>query len=165
MRIAVASAGALFLLGFAGAASAQWMFCDDRIVVTVDGSTVHVEHIGALYNCCPDGFAYDVNVEPGRIDIFEHEILSIPCTCLCCIDLGVDILDVPAGDYTLYFSWLEYDTGQWEVRTREITVPEVGQGNTSQVGPTSRSPCYEPGTPVDPEQKETTWGRMKALYK
>jgi len=166
--------GGLALLAcllLAGAASAQWMECDDTVYTEIDGNSLTVHHHGALYNCCPDPFSYAVVQEDNQILVTETEILSNPCFCICCFDLSVTIEDLAPGTYDLVFTWYDYESSEWLEVVLNVVVPDMGQPWAPVVASTYLSDCYHEPTavPDDPGNaappKLRTWGLIKALYR
>ncbi|MBD3235475.1 MAG: hypothetical protein GF330_02085 [Candidatus Eisenbacteria bacterium] len=163
----------LVLLFSAATASAQYVWCydADEIYAEVEGSTVTVFHDAALYNCCPDPFAYTVICEGDTILIEEIEVLTEPCYCVCCHNLWMMLEDVAAGDYLLQFSWYDYEGFEYVQRELEIHVPDIGQGGLFAEGPVAVPGCVEssgvPDTgPTDePDSSIVSWGTIKLLYR
>jgi hypothetical protein len=130
--------------------------CTDNFIVEIAGGEVTLYHLGAFYNCCPE-FAYDVALEGGEIRIQETEVEAL-CDCLCCLDLQVEIAEVPAGAYTLLFSWLDTEEGAWREWSTQIVVPAAGQIGPPQVMSFSDSGCLTVGTRTE------SWGAIKRRY-
>ena len=151
----------LALLTITGAAWAQPL-CTDDFIVHVEGSLVTITHKGAFYNCCPE-FEYDVMLEEDLMVVHEVETHQ-GCFCVCCIDLSVEIEDVPPGEYVLEFHWYDYEAAEWLVWIDTVIVPDVGQGSVvPYVFQHDRSGCYTsvPGE----EEHSSTWGAIKTLYR
>ena len=70
-----------------------------------DGSGVlAINHENAGFNCCPDKFLIDVNLEGNTITITESETLDQGgCDCLCLFDLEFWVVNLPPGEYHLVF--------------------------------------------------------------
>jgi hypothetical protein len=157
----------------AAPATGQFLWCwdADHIQTRVGGSTVTVDHQGAVYNCCPDDFDFTVAQHGNVIDVVETEILSIPCFCLCCYNLSVNIDNVAAGDYTLNFYWYDYEGSRWRVWSLLVIVPDVGQAGAPAVALVTASDCLEAsavpdsGTPPASEPEDSTWGAIKSVFR
>jgi hypothetical protein len=154
------------------ACAEEYLWCEhaDQIWGEVHGSTVTIHHDAALYNCCPDRFDYSVDYIPGfQIYVLELEILSEPCDCNCCYDLSIDIADVAPGEYQVWFEWWDYETAHGQIGGFQIVVPDIGQSGDAQLGHSSNTGCLEetsvPEDPAEPENAESTWGAVKALYR
>lgn len=153
-------------------ATAQMWWCEysDDIYATVDGSSLTIHHDAALYNCCPEDIVFDVQEYGFFIEIEEHEILDIPCPCMCCYELTVDILNLWPGDYTIVFGGQDYETG-WQTQYLYATVHDEGQGGSSLPGGRTVSDCIEDPTAVPdpedlpPEPPAKSWGSIKACYR
>ncbi len=166
-----AQVAALLFLGGTSVHAQWWCYDGDVVRADVEGSTVTVFHDAALYNCCPDAFEYAVTQNGNQILVEEAEILTVGCLCLCCYDLSVVIEDVAPGDYLIVFRWDDYETGQWQERIVEITVPDVGQGGDAAVAGVFGLTCLDEPTAVpeddDPEgetSQKKSWGEIKADY-
>jgi hypothetical protein len=167
----VLAASGLLVMFLAGPATSQedWCWNADQIYALVAGSTITVLHDATVYNCCPEPFAYDVVQEGSTIGVWEHEILENPCFCLCCYNLGIEILDVAPGDYVVEFHWFDYESGDWLIRSIEVTVPALGQPGVLAVGEILNSGCTgysdvpEEGE-LPPADAPETWGAVKHLY-
>jgi hypothetical protein len=143
-----------------------WPGCEeDRLSAVVHSDTLIVYHDAATYNCCMDGVEYSVVQDDRQIWIQEMEILTDPCACLCCFDVSVQIEDLMAGSYTLVFTWSDYDTGQWEQWTEQVTVLDAGQGGEPFVSRVDNSGCIDPIAVPDPDVEPDSWGGVKSLYK
>jgi len=147
-----------------GASSAgAWPGCDfDEVTAAVQGDALVVTHRHAVYNCCMDSTTYAVTQGPGTILIEETEAVTIPCLCLCCFDLSVEVGGLAPGEYTLVFTWYDYDTGQPEQWTTQITVS--GPGGGPFVAGVTNSGCLDPNDPSSPGVESGSWGRVKTLY-
>jgi hypothetical protein len=161
----------LCLVAFAGSSSAQMNWCEnaDSFYAEVEGSTITVHHLAALYNCCPDDFDYEVVQQGDVIEIEEAEILTMPCLCLCCFNLSVEIEDVVPGTYDLDLRWYDYESHDWRHWLHEVTVPDVGQTGTLAVVQVTATDCLEssalPDPLEEPEPDASTWGRIRAVYR
>lgn len=162
-RRAIGPLVALILL--VGASSgAAWPGCEvDEFSAMVEGDALIVRHEAATYNCCMDSTTYTVTQSPGLIRIEEFEAVTIPCLCLCCYDLSVEVGGLEPGDYMLVFVWYDYDTGQPEQWTTQVTVS--GPGGPPFVAATTNSGCLDPTGVAPPEiESGSSWGRVKTLY-
>lgn len=96
---------------------------DDQIVLTVEGNTIRMAHHNSTYNCCLDDVTLSLTVEGTEITLTETEVVPNPCDCLCCYTVNATIINVPSGAYTVIVCWQDYETGQTECYTEDITVP------------------------------------------
>ncbi len=152
----------LLLIIFATSAHAQfWCWDTDEIVAEVDGHSVRIEHLAALYNCCPDPITYDVEV--GDATIFIQENTLMPCDCECCYDLTLVVADVPPGPWNLLFRWFDVESWQWTERVLQVEVPDVGQTPPPYVADAFRTECLETTSVPDETSIGMTWGAVKAL--
>ena len=84
---------------------------EDVIEYQVRNSDLYVAHRNATYNCCPDDLAISiVGFDPGRLQLWEEEILTMPCDCMCCYDILAVIVDLPPDEYEVEFCWLDWET-------------------------------------------------------
>ena len=147
---------------------------EDAFTVTIADGVVTVLHEYAEYNCCMDYAEYAVAVADQVIEIVETEVTTAPCYCHCFFDLTVAIADVPPGDYTLHFRWLDLGDIEMSEVALAVTVPDAGQGDEAVVASTEMSECYwemtavpEPGDegPEDDSPVAATWSVLKATYR
>ena len=61
-----------------------WCWDGDEVFVEVEGTSVTVHHLSAVYNCCLNPMEYTVFWEDGQLVIEETEILVNACWCICC---------------------------------------------------------------------------------
>ena len=160
---------------------AGWPPCADTVRAVVVGSNINVYHDQAEWNCCAT-IAFDLDARGDTFDLYESETFEVgPCHCLCCFDLVATITDVPPGDYLVRV--LAAETGEVFGETW-VEVPEVRLGVARPVGPRGtpassslggtqecaaelggalQSPCG--GWTADVEVAESTWGRIKTLFR
>ena len=62
-------------------------------------STLHIKHINAAFNCCPDQVYAVASISGDTIMISEKEGISQPCNCNCLYDLDYDIANVTDSNY------------------------------------------------------------------
>ena len=74
---------------------------EDEIVLTVEGTSLHVLHHNAAYNCCRDDIVISLEVEENILRLTEDEIPGEPCDCICCYDVEATIVYLPPGTYTV----------------------------------------------------------------
>jgi hypothetical protein len=101
----------------------DWPCDEDEIQLIAEGDTLHVLHGNATYNCCPDDIVISVSIEENVLRFTEEEILTLPCDCMCCYDVGATVVDLASGTYTVEFCWLDYETGQIACYVDEIVIP------------------------------------------
>ena len=165
MRKLLIVTGALVLLAVPAAAQEYlWCYNADEVRVEVDGSTVTVIHEAAVYNCCPDPFAYDVVWEEDHLVVTETEVLTNPCYCICCFDLYTTVENVPPGAWVMWFRWYDYEIYDWLQVEVPFTVDDLGQGGPVFVGATDDSGCLTSSAVDDIPPVTTSWGRVKAIY-
>jgi hypothetical protein len=158
--------GAVFACLVCALPAFAWPGCEvDRIHAEVSGSPVTIFHDATAYNCCVDGFDYTVDVQGTEILVSEFEVVTLPCVCLCCYDLSVEIEDLAPGEYSLSFTWYDYDTIQWEMWSDLIVVPDVGQGGAATVASSTNSGCLDPNAGPEPGVECSAWGKVKAAYR
>ncbi len=88
-------------------------YCDDSegIALSVEGSSVHVVHRSATYNCCPDDIQVSLSVEGNVLYLWEEEILTTPCDCMCCYDVESTVAGLSPGMYFVEYCWTDYESG------------------------------------------------------
>jgi len=139
-----------------------WCWDADEVLADVDGSTVHIEHLAAFLNCCPEPITFEIHVGDATIFVEEHS--QYPCDCECCFNLKVTLQDVPPGPWQLLFRWFDLETDQWTDRILPITVPDVGQALEPSILDQFHEGCLETaGVPPSPPA-HLSWGVIKARY-
>jgi hypothetical protein len=99
-----------------------WCWGLDYLRTSVEGGVILITHENALYNCCPDRFDYSIDLDGNVISVVETEILTLPCACICCYAIPVEVGPVPPGQYQIDFFWQD-ETGPRHTHL-EVTVPE-----------------------------------------
>lgn len=157
--------GAVLACSICAPAAFAWPGCEEDLLhAEVSGSSVTVFHDDAAYNCCPDGFDYSVDVQGTEVYVVETEILTEPCLCLCCYDLSVEIENLAPGEYSLHFTWYDYDTVRWETWSDTVLIPDVGQGGAAYIGESTNSGCIDANAGPEPGVQCSAWGKVKAVY-
>ena len=64
-------------------------------------NVLHIRRFNVTFNCCPDSFGVDIDLEDGVITITESEFLTNPCDCLCLYDIEYSITGLEEGTYTI----------------------------------------------------------------
>lgn len=162
MRTLVLLACALFTLSTT-AQCEFWCWNADEIQAEVEGDMVHLRHLAALLNCCPDPITYEIEVGDATIMVVEHS--QHPCDCECCYNLGVTLDDVPPGPWNVLYRWFDVEIWDWTERVLQIDVPDVGQALEPFVAEQSSSGCLETTGLPDPSRIPLTWGVIKARYR
>jgi hypothetical protein len=75
----------------------------DCVEFSYDGSDVlHIKRINAAFNCCPDSFYIEADLDNRVITLTEKEDLtSGGCFCLCLYDLEYSVSGIAPDDYTI----------------------------------------------------------------
>jgi hypothetical protein len=77
---------------------------EDCVLYDYDGqSTLTLQHLNDLFNCCPDTLRADISIEGSVITIDEIESLEPVggCDCICIYDLDYQIVNLPPGQYVI----------------------------------------------------------------
>jgi hypothetical protein len=141
-----------------------WCWGTDYFRTSVAGGVITVQHENALYNCCPDYFDYSINQEGALIRVVETEIATMPCACMCCYMLPVEIGPVAPGQYQIDFSWHDEEVGEGHI-VLDVTVPEWGKAGGLARGSVrvDRPPCQQnpplAGSP-DPNDQDPMTGSV-----
>jgi hypothetical protein len=77
-----------------------------RFTVTVDGQYIHFEDT-MVANCCSDELGLEMTVEGELITIYETELTTTPCRCICDYAVSATLGPFQPGTYTLdvYEDW------------------------------------------------------------
>jgi hypothetical protein len=94
----------------------------DAFILTVEGSTLHVLHESATYNCCLDEITITLSMEGDILKLTEEEIVTLGCWCICCYEAEATIVDLAPGIYTVEFYWFDYETWQEQCYVEEIVI-------------------------------------------
>jgi hypothetical protein len=151
-----------------------WCWDLDYFTTSVSDGVITVLHNSAAYNCCPDYFDYAIDQADSLIWVEETEVLGgVPCPCICCYDIPVQIGPVSPGRYRIWFHWHDYESGP-QSTLLEVVVPDYGKqgliaGFDQIVEP---PPCQEtppasldPETPVGPDGADgAARSRLRAVY-
>ena len=99
-------------------------FCDDdeRVVVQVEENRINVIHQSATYNCCPDDIEVSLRVEGNILRLWEEEILTTPCFCMCCFDVESTVGNLTPGTWFVEYCWDDYETGGIECFLGEVEI-------------------------------------------
>ncbi|MFH1681202.1 MAG: hypothetical protein ABIH26_11225 [Candidatus Eisenbacteria bacterium] len=154
--LSMSAAGAESQSGF-------WCWDADEILVFVEEDTVRIQHLSALYNCCPEPITYEVHAGDATIFVVEHTLS--PCNCDCCANLEVLLTEVPAGPWNILFSWFDLERGEWVEEIRQVVVPDVGQGYEPVLAGQIYSGCLEATGVPEAAELGTTWGTVKSLFR
>jgi len=144
----------------------------DEFEVLVDDNTVTVLHNDAEYNCCFYQMLYDITIEGNQLDVVETEdIGGGGCYCTCPFDLSVAVDNLPEGQWTLVFHWLDWNG--WQQVELPFTVEQSGQPGSPEVAAVESSGCTNDTTAVpdqqtqqddDQQNRSHTWSTIKSLY-
>jgi len=162
MRAFVLFACALFCLATA-AQGEFWCWNADEIQAEVDEDMVHLRHLSALLNCCPDPITFEIEIGDATILVVEHS--QDLCDCQCCYNLRVTLDDVPPGFWNVRYRWFDIEIWDWTERVLEIEVPDVGQAAEPFVSDQVGSGCLETMGLPDQSHVPVTWGVVKARYR
>jgi hypothetical protein len=153
----------VFLPVSASAQDEFWCWDADEIVADVVGSTVHLHHLAALLNCCPDPITFDIEVGDATIMVVERS--EDPCDCQCCYNLKVTIEDVPPGPWNVLYRWWDFEIWDWTERVIQIEVPDLGQSLEPYVADRWASGCMETAGLKEPLVAPMTWGEIRVIYR
>ena len=134
--------------------------------IETDGHTVRIQHLAALYNCCPEPITYDIEI--GDATVLIEEQTQSPCDCDCCMDTELVLTDFPPGHWILTFRWFDIEIWDWVTDSQQIYVPDVGQQHDPVIAAQTVTDCLTAvGAPesLDPSMARHTWGRIKARYR
>ncbi|MEA3312524.1 MAG: FlgD immunoglobulin-like domain containing protein [candidate division WOR-3 bacterium] len=71
---------------------------NERVWSEVFSDTVLIHHDDAYFNCCPD-MEYEIVQHADTIEIYERDLDTHPCECLCCFDLVHVLAGLEPGTY------------------------------------------------------------------
>lgn len=76
-------------------------FKQDCIEYRLINNTLHIKHVNAAFNCCPNKVYAIATISHDSILITEKEILTQPCKCNCLYDIEYDIPNVTDSSYVI----------------------------------------------------------------
>jgi len=74
---------------------------DDGIKFEYEDGILTVIHTNVEYNCCLDRVDVQMQLENFVIDLYETEVVSAPCDCLCHYDITTHIANLESGTYAV----------------------------------------------------------------
>ena len=98
---------------------------EDEVIAQVEGNSIHVTHLNATYNCCPDDIEVTLFIEGNNLRLIEDEILTTPCTCLCCYNVETEVAGLIAGEYSVEVCWDDWETHGEMCKTVKVVVPNL----------------------------------------
>jgi hypothetical protein len=91
---------------------------DTRFTITVQDSNLYFQDMIEA-NCCKDEIRLDLSVVGNRISIYEIEITTNPCHCLCNYPTTALLGSFAAGNYTVEV----FDVDGSSLGTVDVTIP------------------------------------------
>lgn len=73
----------------------------DCVEYSIINKILHLKHINAAFNCCPNKVYALASISHDTILITEKEILTQPCKCNCLYDIEYDIPNVTDSFYVI----------------------------------------------------------------
>jgi len=147
---------------FAGSALAQDQDVFDAR--SLGEGMVSIQHYNAYHNCCSI-IANVVTVDGFNIYVTDTEPLHGQCWCICYFDVEAVLSDLPAGNYSIEYT---YDADEhpsseeWLTENLSITVPEWGTAPEDPSFVSSTSDCHDaPVVSTD----ISDWDHIKAFYR
>ncbi len=83
---------------------------EDEIIARVEGDSIFVAHRNATYNCCPDDIEVTLSSQGNILTLYEKEILTTPCDCMCCYNIHTEFAGLTPGEYTIVVWWQDWET-------------------------------------------------------
>jgi len=74
---------------------------EEGIELSYEGGILTVVHTNVLYNCCIDRVDVEMEVDDFVIDLYETEVVPMPCDCICYFDVTTRIAELGPGTYTV----------------------------------------------------------------
>ena len=73
----------------------------DCIEYSFNNNSLHIKHVNAAFNCCPNKVYSIANISHDTIYITEKEVLSQPCKCNCLYDIEYNIPNITDSSYVI----------------------------------------------------------------
>ncbi len=151
-----------FLAGVGTAQDYPWCSRMDDIFAEVEGDQLVLHHENATYNCCPDSFTFAVTISNDILYVTEREVLTNPCSCLCCYNLSSVVGGLSPGEWQVVYRWYDDDPWGWRDWHLTVTVNDLGPPGPVQIAPSETSGCLDPsGTPEDIDIPVTRTGLLQ----
>jgi hypothetical protein len=96
---------------------------DDGFELVVEGDRLTITHRDATYNCCPEDIEVSLEVDEWLLVLTETEVLVEPCFCVCCYEVDSTVGGLAPGEYTVEYTWWDYETGGERCYTDVVVVP------------------------------------------
>ena len=95
---------------------------EDEFTIHPEPGLVQIAHANATYNCCPDELKVTLTEAGPVLRLWEEEIATHPCRCMCCYKIESTITGLAPGTYIIEYGWVDYGTGP-RVHREQVTVP------------------------------------------
>ncbi|MBU8869704.1 MAG: T9SS type A sorting domain-containing protein [Gemmatimonadales bacterium] len=131
-----------------GPASGQYPWCSDMDSITAEvvGGDLILRHNLATYNCCPDSFTYNAQISGQTLTVTENEVLTTPCDCMCCFNLGTTITGLEPGVWSIVYRWLDDGTWDWREWYLTVTIGEMDKAGIVLAGRMEATGCLDIGS-------------------
>ena len=96
---------------------------EDEVIARVEENSILVTHKNATYNCCPDDIEVTLSSQGKILTLYEKEILTTPCDCMCCYNIYTEIAGLTPGEYTIVVCWQDWETHGELCKTVKVIVP------------------------------------------
>jgi len=150
MRILIITSLLCFLAGTGSAQPYPWCSTMDDIFAEVDEGNLILHHQNATYNCCPDSFTFITTTSNDTLFVTEKEVLTNPCSCLCCYNISVDVEGLTQGEWHVVYRWLDDDPWTWRDWHLDVTISDPSPPGQAQIARSGASGCLDPSsTPED----------------
>ena len=153
-----------FLAGTGTVQDYPWCSNMDEVFAEVEAGHLVLHHENATYNCCPDSFTFTVTISNDSLYVTEREILTTPCSCMCCFNLAVAVEGLSQGEWQVVYRWYDDEPWGWRDWHLAVTVNDPGSPGPVLVARSEASGCLDPsGTPEDINIPATrSWLRQNA---
>jgi len=117
-------------------------YASGKVSSEVKNNTAYVHHDSAWFNCCQD-MSFEIKPNPdtaGIIDIYERDLGTHPCYCMCYFDFTHILEGLEPGDYLARVWEASYDE---EYTLAGVTSFVIKARLTSYTITTLMSECYD----------------------
>jgi len=133
----------MLLAGTGLAQGYPWCSTMDNVFAEVDAEELVLHHQKATYNCCPDSFTFTITISNDSLYVTEREVLTTPCSCLCCYNISTAIEGLTEGEWRVVYRWLDDDPWSWRDWHLAVTIGDPNQKGLGLITRSEASGCLD----------------------
>lgn len=168
MRTTIIVILVLFAFPIIALADFSYLWCDkadDVYAELAPSGILNLYHDAAVYNCCPDGVAFDITTEGNVLRVEEQMLGDMPCDCDCCYNLSVSVANLTPGLWTVVYVWQDLETGGPMQVELAVSIAAADSIKTPIVVDEVLSDCVDTAPVSNGPEDLTVWGTLKGRYR